>query len=120
VCVQPLKVCVPRAGACVGDGSFCAPCRADADCHNGYCLAADYSTERFCSQNMKPGTTCSSTGPPSGSCPTRPLTANYKGVACTSSASDTSPANQCIGFVTFGKASNGQAQIVPGCWTVNR
>jgi hypothetical protein len=119
-CAQPLKVCTPRAGVCVGDGSFCSPCRADADCHNGYCLAAAYSTERFCSQNMKLGTSCLSTGPPSGSCPMRPSTANYKGVACTQSSSDTSPANQCIGFVTFGTASNGQPQIVPGCWTVNR
>jgi hypothetical protein len=24
---KALSVCVPRAGACVGDGSFCSPCR---------------------------------------------------------------------------------------------
>jgi hypothetical protein len=119
-CTKPLKVCMPRAGICVGDGSFCSPCRADADCSNGYCIAAGYSTERFCSQTMQPGTSCSSTGPTSGACPTRANSANYKAVACTSSASDTAPANQCIGVVTFGMSSTGRPQIVPGCWTVNR
>ena len=120
VCTKPLKVCVPRAGVCVGDGGFCSPCRADADCTNGYCVAAAYSTERFCSQTMKSGTACSSTGPPSGSCPMRPSSANYTGVACTSSASDLAPANQCLGVVTFGTSPTGGPEAVPGCWTVNR
>ena len=119
-CVRPLKVCVPRAGVCVGDGSFCSPCRADANCTNGYCIQGDYSTERFCSQTMKAGTSCSSTGPPLGSCPMRANNANYKGVACTSSASDTAPANQCLGVVTFGQSSTGGPSFVAGCWTVNR
>jgi hypothetical protein len=92
----------------------------DADCPNGFCLAAPYSTERFCSQTMKSGMTCSSTtGPPPGSCPTAPSGANYKGVACTSVAADFAPANQCVGVVTFGTAM-GQVQHVPGCWTANR
>src|SRR4029077_14284264 len=70
-CVAPLRVCVPRAGACVGDGGFCSPCRSDGDCTNGFCLSAAYSTERFCSQAMARGTACSSMGPPTGSCPAR-------------------------------------------------
>jgi hypothetical protein len=115
----PLSMCMPRAGVCRGDGSLCAPCRSDADCPSGYCLAAPYSTERFCSQTMKSGTTCSSTGPPPGSCPTLPSNANYKGVACTAAADDFAPANQCVGLVTFGTVM-GQMQHVPGCWTVNR
>jgi hypothetical protein len=115
----PLSVCSPRAGTCAGDGTFCAPCRSDLDCTEGYCLASQYSKERFCSQTMPPGTVCSATtGPPAGACPTG-LGTNYKAIACTSSPSDFAPANQCIGEVTFGVAA-GQVQYQPGCWTQNR
>jgi hypothetical protein len=118
----PFKVCSPRAGVCRGDGSFCSPCRTDSDCTNGYCLATPYSTERFCSQAMTSGMTCSSTAPPPpGSCPTPPSGANYKGVACTTVAdAPFSPPNQCIGVVTFGKSPTGTALLQPGCWTANR
>jgi hypothetical protein len=119
-CVQPLKVCMPRAGACRGDGSFCSPCRSDADCSSGFCLIAAYSTERFCSQAMKAGTMCSTMGPPMGSCPATAAGANYKQVACTSAATVFSPANQCVGEVSFGRTSTGQVSFAPGCWTANR
>ena len=116
-----LSVCVPRAGTCKGDGHFCSPCRSDADCSDGYCLASTYSKERFCSTAMAAGTTCSATtGLPAGSCPTmKPADANYAVVACTSAASDFSPRDQCIGEVTFGTVM-GQVQYEPGCWTQNR
>jgi hypothetical protein len=119
-CAQPLKVCLPRAGVCFGDGGLCSPCHSDADCTDGFCLTAAYSTERFCSKAMKSGTTCSTMGPPAGSCPAPPAGANFKQVACTSAASDFSPANQCVGEVSFGRTSTGQVQFVPGCWTANR
>jgi hypothetical protein len=115
----PLAVCTPRAGSCLGDGGFCAPCRSDDDCHGGYCLTAPYSGERFCSHAVKTGATCGMTGPPPGSCPTRPSGANYKVVACTSMADDFAPADQCVAEVTFGTAQ-GVVQYAPGCWTANR
>jgi hypothetical protein len=41
--------CSPRAGVCKGDGKLCSPCRSDADCMSGgFCVQAEYSTERFC------------------------------------------------------------------------
>ncbi|MDP8999171.1 MAG: hypothetical protein M3O46_03570, partial [Myxococcota bacterium] len=115
----PLSVCTPRAGVCVGDGTFCAPCGSDFDCLNGFCLAAPYSTERFCSQAMQGGAKCASGGPPSGSCPTHPSGSNYKAIACTTTSDDFAPANTCIAEVTFGTIM-GMAQYVPGCWTLNR
>ena len=112
---RPLSLCQPRAGVCLGDGSFCSPCRADSDCKNGYCLDADYSTERFCSQ----AATGTCTAGASPGCPTLPSDANYKGVACTTMASAFSPANQCVGTVVFGTAA-GSPLDVAGCWTINR
>jgi hypothetical protein len=76
--------------------------------------------ERFCSEAAKSGTTCAGTTTlPAGTCPPRPTDANYKGVSCTTVSDAFSPANQCIGAVTFGTAM-GQVQYVPGCWTANR
>jgi hypothetical protein len=109
------SMCKPRAGVCVGDGSFCSPCHSDFDCPNGYCLAGQYSGERFCSQTMAAGTSCSATTPPAaGACPARPADANYKGVSCTTAPSNFAPANECIGVVSLA------GQFVPGCWTVNQ
>jgi hypothetical protein len=116
-----LSVCTPRAGACVGDGSFCQPCRSDADCSSGYCLVSKYSKERFCSQTVAGMQGCSATsGPPPGGCPARPSGSNYKAIACTIVSDDFSLPNQCIGEVTFGVDAQGQPQLVPGCWTTNR
>ena len=41
-------VCAAIPRECVGDGKLCSPCRSDADCKNGLCVQADYSTEHFC------------------------------------------------------------------------
>lgn len=106
-----LGVCSPRAGVCVGDGTFCSPCRSDDDCipGNGYCLsAAPYSTELFCSVPSTVPHCDAQTANPAG-CPPRSSTDNWKAVVCTGS-----PLNQCLGEVTFSMSG------APGCWTVNR
>ena len=115
----PVSVCTPRAGVCAGDGTFCSPCRSDADCTDGYCLAADYSTERFCSQAAAGGSCDADAGPPFAGCPTRPPGANYRGVSCTTSSTDFAPAGQCFGYVILGTAT-GIQQGGAGCWTANR
>jgi hypothetical protein len=114
----PLSVCVPRAGTCLGDGSFCSPCRSDADCADGYCLSAPYSEELFCSQKAAAGP-CTADGAPNGACPTPPNGANYKGVSCTATTDDFAPVDQCVGVVTFG-TSQDMPVYTPGCWTLNR
>jgi len=117
----PLSVCVPRAGVCVGNHKLCSPCRSDADCTGGFCVNAQYSTERFCSAAMSGTATCSSTAPPSvADCPLLPTGIPATGFGCTTSA-DTSlaPANQCIGEVSLG-SSQGVAQYVAGCWSVHQ
>lgn len=46
-----IKACYPLAGACVGDGSLCSPCRSDKDCgEDGACVKGDYTTERSCAK----------------------------------------------------------------------
>jgi hypothetical protein len=108
------RLCTPRAGVCVGTGGFCAPCRSDADCTNGYCLTgAPYSTERFCS--VKSTTTpCSTTTLDPVGCPAHTASDNWIGIGCVSK-----PPNQCEGLVVLGTSSS-QAVPTPGCWTVNR
>jgi hypothetical protein len=100
--------CTPRAGACLGDGTLCSPCRSDADCTSGgYCLFEEYSGEHFCSQAAKGS--CSA----AGGCPSKTGAGSSK-VACTTMASDFAPVNQCVGLVSLGGSS------IPGCWTVSR
>lgn len=129
-CVTNVKVCLPRAGVCVGDGSFCSPCRSDDDCAPkttgavatprppGYCVSSatfgeSYSTERFCTAPATVPDCDAMAGDPVG-CPQPQPGQNWKVTACT-----TAPANQCIGVVSFG-TSTGTPTGIPGCWTVNR
>jgi len=116
----PLSVCTPRAGGCVGDGTFCSPCRSDADCNGGYCVNAQYSTERFCSAATVGGVACPATAaPPSTTCPKLPANASAKGFGCTTSADGSlAPANQCVGEVPFGM-SQGQVVYVAGCFSAH-
>jgi len=104
------KVCKPRAGACTGDGTICAPCRSDADCPSGACIKAGYSPERFCS--VKSTSPCTAPDDPKtssfvkGSCPA--FTA-VKGVTlgCQGRAGDDNiPKDQCIGFIEFGDSGD--------------
>jgi hypothetical protein len=116
---QPVKTCGPRAGACVGDGSFCSPCRSDADCSAGYCIdAGPYSTERFCT-TKSPALVCDPMllNPPG--CPTPTRGSNWKGTHCYQSKRPPNAEFQCYGVVTLG-AVGGMPQEVPGCWTANR
>jgi hypothetical protein len=102
------RVCVPRAGVCVGDGSLCAPCRSDADCSDdGLCASAAFSTERFCSVKSKTSCATSAAG-----CPKR---GDGGGVTCTQSDSPGLPKDQCVGYVNVGA---GNPQL--GCWSKPR
>jgi hypothetical protein len=123
-CQKPLAVCMPRAGVCVGDGGFCSPCRSDADCKNGYCFTAAYSTERFCSAPTT--STCPTPSDGStlviasaGMCPAVPSGASAKQVACIPGKAPPPPDQQCLGLTTISDGNGGKVQI-PGCWTVNR
>lgn len=42
--------CMPYWGACVGNGSVCAPCKVEEDCSKSgtHCVESYYSHERFC------------------------------------------------------------------------
>jgi hypothetical protein len=119
-----LSACVPRAGECLGKGAFCDPCYSDADCASGgYCLYADYSTERYCSVPVM-GTTCPTSGSlPAGACPMAPAGSPSAGVgtSCTSTASQLAPANTCIPLEDLGGPCNASnpGNCVGGCWSVH-
>lgn len=110
-----IGLCTPRAGVCVGDGSFCSPCRSDDDCPAGYCFSAAYSTERFCTV-VDTSTVCDDQALDPPGCPAVPASANWKGTMCVL----TQPGQaECYGVVTIGTGS-GSTQNAPGCWTANR
>ena len=127
------KVCTPNAGVCVGDGSFCSPCRSDGDCTGGgACVSSSYSTEHFCTT---PSTTpCTYVDSATSGCALK-ATCPKNGIAggktsCTflgkqNSCSDPNvngspnawpniPNNFCFGEVKLDTA------YVPGCWTKPR
>ena len=111
---QLVRTCMPRAGACVGDGSFCSPCRSDADCAGGYCIdASPYSTERFCTTKSSALACDPQLDDPVG-CPKPTRGSNWKGTHCFESRRPPNTEFQCYGVVTLGGMG------VPGCWTLNR
>jgi hypothetical protein len=126
-CMPTFQVCLPRAGVCVGDGTFCSPCRSDLDCTpattgagagqgSGVCFSsAPYSQERFCGGPSTVNDCDASASDPPG-CPTPSGSDNWKHVGCTQTPG---AGVQCFGIVTFGTAS-GNPVGIPGCWTVNR
>jgi hypothetical protein len=136
-----LATCQPRAGTCLGAGGFCSPCRSDADCtDHGYCLYADYSTERYCSVPVARGQCPPSTtagveldSPTAGQCPAAPKgsAASVPGkgaVGCTvastadggaPSPAGPAPSNQCVALTALSDGNGGELSVV-GCWTVNR
>ncbi len=134
-----VSVCTPNAGVCVGDGTFCAPCRSDSDCvAGGACVSSPYSTEHFCA--VPSGAPCTYTDGASGSCklnaqcPKNAIggggtSCSFLGKANTCSAKDASgnavagnantwpniPGSDfCFGEVKLSK------EFVPGCWTKAR
>jgi hypothetical protein len=137
-----ITTCIPRAHTCVGDGTFCSPCRSDADCApgGGVCLYADYSTERYCSVPMASGTCPPDTSgqgatinaAPKGACPAAPQgspasAAHYGAVGCTISSTSQAPANQCVAMTSIsdgqgacGPPTYSDCVLVLGCWTANR
>jgi hypothetical protein len=134
------KVCTPNAGLCVGDGTFCSPCRSDADCTGGgACVTSSYSTEHFCATPN--GGSCPLVDGPAGSnscklsanCPKNAISGgktscSFKGkenvcnavdsqgnsVAGTPNSWPNIPNNFCFGEVKLDTA------YVPGCWTKPR
>jgi len=125
------KVCVPNAGACVGDGGFCSPCRSDADCKNGgACVGSSYSTETFCA--VPSGVPCGVSGGCkfTSECPAAPVpggatSCTFPGKAdlCPDNGGAPNqwpsiPDNFCYGSVSFGP--KGQEAHVPGCYTARR
>ncbi len=99
------KVCYPRAGACIGDGGFCSPCRADSDCKDGACARNEYTTERFC-------TVTSPSKCKSRDCPAAPE--GVAAVGCVSANSDDIPGGSCVGLFKLGSSQ------LPGCYTAPR
>jgi hypothetical protein len=127
-----LAACQPRAGTCDGAGGFCSPCRADSDCTGGgYCLYADYSTERYCSIPVAKGTCANPdmTGvtinaASAGQCPKAPsgsaASSTTEGaVGCTFSSTTLAPPNQCVALTSISDGNGGETSVI-GCWTVNR
>jgi hypothetical protein len=108
------KACTPRAGVCVGDGSFCSPCHSDADCSNGICFDADYSNEKFCT--VKSGVQCKidTNSKLVSQCPSR--SPGQTPVGCTYfTAFRDLPTDQCYGTVAQG--SGADLAYVPGCYS---
>jgi len=115
------NVCFPRAGACVGDGSICSPCRSDADCTSGgACVFSSYNTEHFCA--IPSGVPChlDATSHLVAQCPSLTNLPNAR-VSCTIKGTNDwpdIPDSFCYGNVLFG---SGQDQArVPGCYTPAR
>lgn len=105
------KVCYPRAGACTGDGSLCAPCRSDADCgDDGICVKGAYTTERSCAKKA-PGD-CQS-GEAQGGC-AQSLETPKVAVRCLGGIFDEVPKNYCHGIYPLGESGD------IGCWTPKR
>ena len=112
------SVCMPRAGTCKGDGGFCSPCHSDKDCKDGFCINADYSTEKFCTK--KSGVACTATlngstyTPIASDCPANPAGGM---VGCFDSVRNSKPQpaspvlDQCYGTYSFG------GNNLPGCWS---
>lgn len=106
------SVCYPRAGACVGDGSLCSPCRSDADCgDDGICVKGQYTTEKACAKKA-PGD-CKS-GDSRGGCPNS-LENPKVLIGCLGGAIESVPQNYCHGFYEI----SGDPSDV-GCWSPNR
>ncbi len=117
------NVCFPRGGSCHGDGSFCSPCRSDADCtqngNEGVCYMPDYSNERFCTAKSK--TECRVVNDKlEADCPKAPTGASAKSVTCFTGTDPTAPKNQCVGLVQWGVDKKGDPTPFPGCWIPNR
>lgn len=103
-------VCYPRAGVIVGDGSFCSPCRSDADCGaDGACVKGEYTQERFCAKPSVKPCTASSVKCPTSAKPGVSVGCNVP-VANKPKPLD----NYCYGLYEFSDGND------LGCWTIPR
>lgn len=114
-CVDGL--CAPIAQVCVGDGSFCSPCRSDADCATGggACVKSRYSTEKTCTVPSKKK--CDITGETAVfDCPTDmpALSPARSFVSCVGQVFSEVPVDQCSGLVPLGKTEDDGVQV--GCF----
>ena len=109
-------VCIPRAGTCKGDGTFCSPCFSDAECKDGFCLYDVYTHEHYCSQ--KSNTPCGVlNGKLQADCP-KTTAAGGKVSCATTTQNPAIPKDQCYGIVEFGTdPSDGSINYLDGCWT---
>lgn len=109
-----VKICYPRAGRCVGDGSLCAPCRSDADCgSDGACVKGQYTTERTCA---KKSTSSCDDGQGRGSCPADVQLKSKVRVLCLGGRVDEVPKDYCHGLYLIGTEGGGDV----GCYTPDR
>jgi hypothetical protein len=109
-CADPgigVKVCIPRARTCVGDGSLCSPCRNDKDCkEGGICEKGKYTTEYSC---MKKAPSSCQAGKAKGGC-VGSLTTPKVNVGCYGGA-NSAPEDYCHGIFDVG----GFPDV--GCWS---
>lgn len=115
------KVCTPIAGTCVGDGSFCSPCRSDADCSSGggACVRSRYSTEKSCTVPSK--VKCDLEGDkPVFDCPKDMPSGSPKKsfVSCVGQVFNEVPLDQCSGLVPLGASEDDGVQV--GCYARKR
>lgn len=103
------NLCYPIAEVCVGDGTFCSPCRSDSDCKDGgACVDSAYTTERNCSVPSK--VKCQAqANPPKFDCPkAMPAgTAKNSFPYCPGEFFKEAPRDHCTGLIELSK--DGQA-----------
>lgn len=107
-----VRVCLPRAGSCRGDGGLCSPCRSDADCPDGYCLEAGISSERFCTVKSKKPCSAGVSDCPAG-------LPDTMGGGCYTARGELK--DQCVNLVQAGTNGNTNEPLPSlGCWTIAR
>ncbi len=100
--------CVPRFGSCTGTGTFCEPCRDDAECATGaVCGSFIPGGERVCTQL---GISCDSTNT---SCPTAPDGVHGQCIDSVVNAAQGDP-----GYDTCTAPYNAATNVF-GCWCGN-
>jgi len=93
--------CQPNYGACVGNGSHCSPCGAQADCSAGTeCIYASATGERFCAKTCSAGA--------AGACPA--------GFACSQpKGAPTGHCHKSVGNTTVATCAEGDKGFCEPC-----
>ncbi len=113
-----IKTCYPRAGTCKGDGSYCSPCRSDADCgQDGACVKGQYTTEHFCAK--KAGSPCQAGAKPN--CPAIPMGVPAKHSVCsTDDSAESPPRDYCSGIYLFVDTAAGPCTKDTDCPVIDK